>query len=64
MSGFTRRRTVKSEDRDQLAKFRKLEAINAELAQHKRIARITRLLIVVLSVVILAVLLYLLLGRV
>jgi hypothetical protein len=54
---------VKPQERDELAKHQKLEAINAELDQHKRMARIALLLVVVLNVVILALLAYQFLGR-
>jgi hypothetical protein len=43
-------------DREQQHKLRKLEAINAELARHKRRAKFVLLLVVVLSAVILALL--------
>lgn len=54
---------VTPQERDELAKNQKLEAIQAELAQHKRTVRLTLLLVTFLSAVVLAVLLYLLLGR-
>jgi hypothetical protein len=63
MAGFTWRRPVKPQERDELAKYQKLEAINARLAQHDRKVQVTLLLVVVLNVVILALLAYLLLGR-
>ncbi len=63
MAGFSRRRTVKPQDRNELAKFRKLQAINDRLAQHDRKSQTTLLLVVVLNVVILALVAYQLLGR-
>ncbi|QRM35837.1 hypothetical protein [Microvirga sp. VF16] len=48
---------------DEFAKHRKLEAIHTELAQHRRMARFTLLLVVVLNVVILAGVAYHLLGH-
>ena len=63
VTGFIWRRTVKPEDRDQLAAFQKLEAINAELARHKRMAGIALLLVVLLNAVLLILLAVHLLGR-
>jgi len=54
---------VKPVDRDELAKLRKLQAINDRLAQHDRKSQITLLLVVVLNVVILALVAYQFLGR-
>ena len=54
---------MKPIERDELAKYQKLEAINARLAQHDRKVQITLLLVVVLNVVILAVVAYSLLSR-
>jgi hypothetical protein len=54
---------VTPQERDELAKNQKLEAIQAELAQHKRTVRLTLLLVTFLSAVVLAVLLYLLVGH-
>ena len=54
---------MRPQDRDELAKHRKLEAINTQLAQHGRAARRTLLLVILLSALVLAVLLYLLLSR-
>jgi hypothetical protein len=58
---------VRPQDRDELAKHRKLEAINealsAELSRHRRMARVALLLVVVLNVVLLAVLAWHLLGH-
>jgi hypothetical protein len=54
---------VKPQERDELAKHQKLEAINDRLAQHDRKMQVTLLLVIVLNVVILALLAYLLLGR-
>jgi hypothetical protein len=54
---------VKPQERDELAKHQKLEAINARLAQHDRKVQVTLLLAVILNVVILAPLAYLRLGR-
>jgi cytoskeletal protein RodZ len=58
-----RERTVKPQERDELTKHRKLEAINDRLAQHDRKIQVTLLLVVVLNVVLLAVLVYQFLGR-
>ena len=54
---------MKPQERDELAKHQKLEAINARLAQHDRKVQLTLLLVVALNVVILALLGYLLLGH-
>ena len=54
---------MKPQERDELAKHQKLEAIQAELAQHRRMGRFALLLIVVLNAVIIALLAYLLLGH-
>jgi hypothetical protein len=54
---------VKPQERDELTKHRKLEAINDRLAQHDRKIQVTLLLVVVLNVVLLAVLAYQFLGR-
>jgi hypothetical protein len=53
---------VKPQERDELAQHRKLEAIQAELTQHRKMLHRTLLLVVLLSAVVLASLLYLLLG--
>jgi hypothetical protein len=50
-------------DRDQQHKLQKLEAINGELARHKRMARRVLLLMVLLNAVVLALLAQHLLGR-
>ena len=60
--GYTQREPVKPQERDELAQHRKLEAIQAELTQHRKMVHLT-LLLVVLSAVVLAVLLYHLLGH-
>jgi hypothetical protein len=57
------REPVKPQERDELAKSQKLEAIQAELARNGRTVRLTLLLVVLLSALVLAVLLYLLLGH-
>jgi len=62
-AGFTWRRTREAQERDELAKHQKLEAINARLAQHDRKVQVTLLLAVILNVVILALLAYLRRGR-
>jgi hypothetical protein len=54
---------VKPQERDELAKSQKLEAIQAELAQYGKTARLTLLLVTVLGAVVLAVLLYHVLGH-
>jgi hypothetical protein len=54
---------VKPQERDELAKHRKLEAIQAELAQHRRMGQFALLLVVVLNAVIIALLAYLLFGH-
>jgi NhaP-type Na+/H+ or K+/H+ antiporter len=54
---------VKPQERDELAKSQKLEAIQAELAQHGRTLRLMLLLVTFLSAVVFAVVLYFLLGR-
>ena len=54
---------MKPQERDELAKYRKLEAINDRLAQHDRKMQVTLLLVVVLNVVILALLAYQFFGR-
>jgi hypothetical protein len=54
---------VKPVDRDEIAKNQKLEAIQAELARHGRTVRLTLLLVTVLGALVLAVLLYHLLGQ-
>jgi hypothetical protein len=61
--GSPEREPVKPQERDELAKNQKLEVIQAELAQHGRAVRLTLLLVTLLSALVLAVLLYLLLGR-
>jgi hypothetical protein len=57
------REPVKPQERDELAKGQKLEAIQAELARNGRTVRLTLLLVVLLSASVLAALLYLLLGH-
>jgi hypothetical protein len=58
---------VKPQDRDEVAKLQKLEAINealrAELSRHSRVSHVALLLVVVLNAVILALLAYLLLRH-
>ena len=54
---------MKPQERDELAKGQKLEAIQAELARNGRTVRLTLLLVVLLSASVLAALLYLLLGH-
>ncbi len=54
---------MRPQERDELAKHRKLDAIEAELVRHHSMARATLLLVVVLNVVLLALLAYHLLGR-
>lgn len=54
---------MRPQERDELVQHRKLEAINAKLEQHRRMARTTLLLLVVLNVVALALLIYHLLGH-
>jgi hypothetical protein len=54
---------VKVDDHDRLAKERKLEAINAQLARHARMAPIILLMVILLTAVVLAVLAYHILGR-
>ena len=61
--GYTQREPVKPQERDELAQHRKLEAIQAELTQHRKMLHRTLLLVVLLSAVVLASLLYLLLGH-
>jgi hypothetical protein len=54
---------VKVDNHDRLAKERKLEAINAQLARHARMAPIILLLVILLTAVVLTLLVYHLLGR-
>ena len=54
---------MRPRERDELAKYRKLEAIHAELARHRRMNRVTLLLVVILDVVLLVLLAYHLLGQ-
>jgi hypothetical protein len=54
---------VKPQERDELAKHQKLEAINARLTQHDKTVRSTLLLVVTLNVVILALVAYQFLDR-
>jgi hypothetical protein len=54
---------MKLQERNELAKYRKLETINDRLAQHNRKAQVTLLLVVVLNVVLLALLTYQLFGQ-
>jgi hypothetical protein len=61
--GSPERKPVKPQERDDLAKSQKLEAIQTELARYRRTVRLTLLLVSVLGAVVLAVLLYLVLGR-
>jgi hypothetical protein len=61
--GSPEREPVKPQERDEIAKNQKLEAIQAELARYGRTARLTLLLVTVLGAVVLAVLLYHVLGH-
>ncbi len=61
--GSPEREPVQQQERDELAKSQKLEAIQTELARYGRTARLMLLLVTVLGAVVLAVLLYLVLGR-
>ncbi len=54
---------MKPQERDEIAKNQKLEAIQAELARYGRTARLTLLLVTVLGAVVLAVLLFHVLGH-
>jgi hypothetical protein len=54
---------LKPRDRDDLAKHRKLEAIEAELARHRRRAHVALLLVVLLDAMLLAMLAYHLFGQ-
>jgi hypothetical protein len=54
---------LRPQDRDELAKRRKLEAIEAELARHRRVAHVTVPLVVLLNAVLLALLAYHLFGH-
>jgi len=54
---------LRPQDRDELAKHRKLEAIEAELARNRRIGQTTLLLVVVVNGVLLALLAYHLFGH-
>ncbi len=54
---------LRPQDRDELTKYRKLEAIEAELAQNRRVGQITLLLAVVMNAVLLALLAWHLLGH-
>ncbi len=49
---------MRPRERDELAKHQKLEAINAQMAQHSRKMLVTLLLIVVLNVLLLALVIY------
>lgn len=53
---------MKADDRDRLVKEQKLEAINAGLTRHERMARITMLLVIFLCVMTSALLAYHFLG--
>ena len=55
---------MKPRERDELAKQREFKAINARLTQHERKIRVTLLVVVLLNVVVVALLAYLLFGRV
>jgi hypothetical protein len=61
--GSPEREPVQPQERDEIAKNQKLEAIQAELAQYGKMARLTLLLVTVLGAVVLAVLLYHVLGH-
>jgi hypothetical protein len=63
MGGVHRGEPVKPQERDELAKHQKLEAINDRLVQHDRKMQATLLLIVLLNVVLLALVVYSLLGH-
>ncbi len=54
---------LRPQDSDELTKYRKLEAIEAELAQNRRVRQITLLLAVVVSAALLALLAWHLLGH-
>jgi hypothetical protein len=54
---------LRPRERDELAKYRKLEAITTELARHKRNSHVALFLLAALSAVLLAVLAYHLLGH-
>jgi hypothetical protein len=49
---------LRPQDRDELAKHRKLEAIEAKLARHRRMALVTVTLVVLLNAGLLALLAY------
>jgi uncharacterized membrane protein YcfT len=49
---------MKPQERDELAKHRKMESISAELARNKRMSYVALLLLAVANVVVLAVLVY------
>ena len=61
--GLPERKPVKPQERDELARSQKLEEVQTELARYGRTVRLTLLLVSVLGAVVLAVLLYLVLGR-
>jgi hypothetical protein len=54
---------VRPQERDELAKHRKLEAIEAELARHRRTGHFTLFLVGLLNAMLLAVLAYHLFGH-
>ena len=55
---------LEERERDELAKQRELKAINARLTQHEWKIRVTLFVVIVLNVVVVALLAYLLFGRV
>jgi hypothetical protein len=62
-ASFTEADPVKPQERDELAKHRKLEAIDAGLNQHDKKVQVTLLLVVILNVVLLALVVYQILGH-
>lgn len=55
---------MKPQEHDELAKYREFEAISARLTEHDRKVRVTLLVVVLLNAVAIALLVYLLFGRV
>ena len=54
---------MRPQERDELAKSQQLEAVQAKLARNGRMIELTLLMVSLLGAVVLALVLYLLLGR-
>jgi hypothetical protein len=61
--GSPEREPVRPQERDELAKSQQLEAVQAKLARNGRMIELTLLMVSLLGAVVLALVLYLLLGR-